>query len=208
MTKSDPRIGVYLRVSSQEQSVDMQRHELQAYVQARGWVNVTYYEEKVSGSTTNRLMLQRLLEDANRRRIDIVLTWKLDRLARSLRDLVNLIDSFGNVAVSLISLKENIDLSSSTGRLLVHMIGAFAQFERDLIIQRVRSGLDAAKKKGIKLGRPRVIEASRVLELRKQNWSLGQIARELKVSKSGVHKTLVESGFKNRSLTSKIRTEN
>jgi DNA invertase Pin-like site-specific DNA recombinase len=148
------------------------------------------YEDKATGTNTNRPQFRNLMQDAHSRQFDIVLVWKLDRMARSLKDLIYTLQELSELGVTFISLRDHLDLTTSTGRLMLHIVGAFAQFEADLIKERVKAGLSAARAKGTKLGRPARISHMRVAELRQQGRSLNQIARELGVTKSAVSKTL------------------
>lgn len=200
-----PRVALYLRCSTQEQSTELQLRELKEYVGIRGWNNVSFYEDKASGTTNNRAELRKLLNEVQRGKIDIVLTWKLDRLARSLRDLINMLDLFAHLGVSLVSLKENIDMTSSTGRLLVHLIGAFAQFERDLIVQRVKAGLQNARAKGKRLGRPKKRDDAKIKALRNQGLSIRQIARELCISAASIQRALAV--YRNRTSVTEAKAE-
>lgn len=185
-----PRIGIYLRVSTDTQSTDLQSQELHQYATSRGWTDLKVYEEKATGTNANRSELKRLLGDAKSRKLDIVLVWKLDRFARSLKDLLTMLQELKEVGVDFISLRDQLDLSTAAGRLMAQLIGAFAEFEASLVKERVKAGLRAAKAKGKRLGRPRAIDRYQVERLRSQGLSLAQIAKELGVTKSGVSKTL------------------
>ena len=120
------RVAIYLRVSTQDQATELQQRELTAYVQARGWVVFKTYEDKATGTTANRAMLKAMLTDARLRRLDRIIVWKLDRFARSLKDLVTMLQELSELGIEFISLRDNIDLTTSSGRLMMHMIGAFA----------------------------------------------------------------------------------
>ncbi len=185
-----PRVGIYLRVSTDTQSTDLQAQELRQYSQARGWNEFSVYEDKATGTNANRPELKRLLADARCRKIDLILVWKLDRFARSLKDLLTLLQELAELGVDFISLRDQLDLTTAAGRLMAQMIGAFAEFEASLIKERVKAGLRAARAKGKRLGRPRSIDRYQVERLREQGLSLSQIAARLGVTKSGVSKTL------------------
>lgn len=195
MEAPNRRIGAYLRVSTLDQSTDLQKQELAAYIRARGWAQVTWYEDKASGTKSNRIELQKLLTDARSRKIDLIIVWKLDRWGRSLKDVLCMLQELAELNVEFCSLKDQIDLSTSTGRLLMHLLGAFAEFEASMIRMRVRAGLQAAKKKGRRLGRPCRIDAQRVFFLRQQGFSLGQIGRQVGATKSAVSKILSKAEF-------------
>ena len=188
------RVGVYARVSTTDkgQDVGMQLHELEAYAKARGWtVQDRYLDEGVSGSKARRPGLDRLLTACRRRQIDVVLVWRLDRLGRSLKHLIMMLDELQSLGVAFVALHEQIDCTTATGQLMLHLLGAFAEFERALIRERVKAGLAYAQSKGQQLGRPRLkIDPVRVKSLRKDGRSIRQIAHALKVSPASVHKTL------------------
>lgn len=184
------RIAVYLRVSTQEQSVELQRSELLKYCDARNWTITNIYEEKISGTNANRPQLKQLMEAARQRQFDVVLVWKLDRFFRSLKDLVGTLHELAELGVEFVSLKDMIDMTTASGKLLTHLLGAFGEFEASLIRERVKAGLEHAKRKGTKLGRPRRIQEDLVRKLRGQGYSLNQIAKQIGASKAGVYKTL------------------
>ncbi len=184
------RVACYLRVSTESQSTEIQRRDIEIFIKNRDWTVIEFYEDKLSGATTKRPSLQRLLKDAHSKKFDVVVTYRLDRFFRSLKDLLTTIHELRDNGIDFVSIKDNIDLTTSSGRLMLHLLGAIAQFERELIHSRVMAGLQNARKKGIKLGRPQVIPIEDVLILRKAGLSLGQIAKKLRVSKSAVHKTL------------------
>lgn len=187
------RVAVYLRVSTTDQKTDLQRAELLAYLGTRGWTQFTVYEEKLTGTNSNRPEFRRLMNDARAKNVDVVLCWKLDRFSRSLRDLIVHLQELADLGIEFISLKDQIDLSTSTGRLMLHIIGAFGQFEADIIKERVRAGLASAKAQGKRLGRPPEIDAETVLALRGEGLSLQSIASKLQISKTAVHNTLKRS---------------
>jgi DNA invertase Pin-like site-specific DNA recombinase len=136
------RVAIYGRVSTGEQSVDMQVSELTDYAQNRGWLIVDRYLDcGVSGSKESRPALNRLMNDARQRKFDILLVWKIDRFGRSLKHLVNSLAELENVGVAFISLRDSLDLSSPAGRLMAQLLGAISEFERSLIAESVRAGL-------------------------------------------------------------------
>lgn len=186
------RVAIHVRVSTQDQSVDLQVKELTTYANARGWTIFKIYEDKATGTTGNRPQLKQLMLDAKARKFDLVLCWKLDRFFRSLKELVTALSEFSDLGIQFVSLKDNIDLTTSGGILLMHLLGAFAEFEANLIRERVRAGVAHSKAKGVKWGRPKEIDPDKVFRLRQQGMSLNEIAKTLGISKSGVHKTLSE----------------
>ncbi len=130
------RVGIYARVSTTDkgQSVGMQLRELEVYAQARGWtIRERYLDEGVSGSQARRPGLDRLLSACRHRQIDVVLVWRLDRLGRSLKHLIMMLDELQSLGVAFVALHEQIDCTTATGQLMLHLLGAFAEFERALI---------------------------------------------------------------------------
>lgn len=186
------RCGVYARVSTNGngQSPEMQLRELREYCQRRGWeLAGEYVDSGVSGAKETRPELNRLMQDARRRKFDAILRWKLDRIGRSLKHLVNLLAELEAVGVALVSFSDNLDLSTPQGRLMFQIIGAMAEFERSLIQERVKAGLRNAKAKGKRIGRPRVFpDARRIAELRKEGLSWARIAERLGVGEGTVYR--------------------
>ena len=164
------RVALYARVSTSNghQDPEMQLRELREYAERRGWqVAGEYTDHGISGSKESRPELNRLMTDAHRRRFDAILVWKIDRFGRSLKHLVNALADLGAYGVAFISLRDNLDLSTPSGRLMFQIIGAMAEFERALIQERVRAGLRNAQAKGKLLGRPRrTVDASKIAALR------------------------------------------
>lgn len=181
------RIAIYARVSTSNghQDPQLQIRELREYAERRGWTLVEeYIDAGISGAKDSRPALNRLMADAHRRRFDAVLVWKLDRYARSLRHLVNALAELEALGVAFVSLRDNLDLGTPSGRLMFQIIGAMAEFERALIQERVRAGLRNARAKGKKLGRPRsIVNAGELAALRKRGSSWAQITTETGVSK-------------------------
>ena len=181
------RAATYARVSTSNNGQDpaMQTRELEDYCQRRGWELVgSYIDNGVSGSRESRPELDRLMVDARQRRLDVVLVWKLDRFGRSLKHLVNALAEFEALGITFASLKDNLDLSTPSGRLMFQIIGAMAEFERSLIQERVRAGLRNARAKGRKLGRPRVaVDSEEIGRLRAQGHTWGTIQRETGIAK-------------------------
>ncbi len=175
------RVALYARVSTLNgQDPEMQLSELREYAVRRGWtVSDEYVDQGVSGSKESRPELNRLTADAHRRLFDAVLVWKIDRYGRSLKHLVNALADLDAYGVAFVSLRDNLDLSTPSGRLMFQIIGAMAEFERALIQERVRAGLRHARAKGRKLGRPRrVVDRSKVTALRASGASWRAISRQ------------------------------
>jgi DNA invertase Pin-like site-specific DNA recombinase len=159
----------------------MQLRELREYCQRRGWEIVDEYVDiGVSGTRERRPALDRLLADCSRRLVDAVVVYRYDRFARSLRQLVNALEEFRALGIDFVSLHEGVDTSTPNGRLVFGIFASIAEFERELIRDRVRSGLAAAKAKGKRLGRPRVVvDAPRIVTLRRTGASWAEISVQL-----------------------------
>jgi DNA invertase Pin-like site-specific DNA recombinase len=145
----------YLRVSTFDQEPENQRAELARFVAARGWTSVEYCDHGVSGAKERRPALDTLLKDARRRRFDVLVVWRLDRLGRNLRHLIVLLEELQALGIAFVSLNEGIDATTPAGKLQMHILGAIAEFERARIAERVRAGLQRARAQGKTLGRPR-----------------------------------------------------
>jgi DNA invertase Pin-like site-specific DNA recombinase len=185
-TRPITQVALYARVSTlNNQDPEMQLAELREYAGRRGWQIVEEFTDQgVSGCKESRPALNRLMADACRRRFDAVLVWKIDRFGRSLKHLVNALAELAALGVAFISLRDNLDLSTPSGRLMFQIIGAMAEFERALIQERVRAGLRNARAKGTRLGRPRVIvDAPQIATLRAQGRSWAEIVTEMGIGK-------------------------
>ena len=190
------RVAIYIRVSTNRQETDLQRKDLEEYIRLRGWDLSCVFEDKATGTNSSRPGLCELMKKARLRQVDVVLIWKLDRFFRSLKDLVNTINEFEELNISLVSLRDQIDLTTSTGRLMVHLLGAFAQFEADLIKSRVVAGVANARAKGRKVGRPRLGSEDEIRSLRSKGFSYQKIQMKLGVSKGAVWRALKEMPLK------------
>jgi len=178
------RVALYARVSTLNgQHPEMQLAELRDYASRRGWeIAGEYLDEGVSGSKESRPELNRRVSDSQLRKFDIVLVWKIDRYGRSLRHLVNALADLDSYGVAFASLKDNLDLSTPSGRLMFQIIGAMAEFERALIQERVKAGLHNARRNGKKLGRPRrVVDLDGIARMKAEGHSLRNIAEKLGV---------------------------
>ena len=185
------RVALYARVSTtNNQNPEMQLIELREYARRRGWqISDEYTDQGVSGSKESRPALNRLMLDSHLRKFDAILVWKIDRFGRSLRHLVNALAELAALGVAFISLRDNLDLSTPSGRLMFQIIGAMAEFERALIQERVRAGLRNARKKGKRLGRPRVrVDAEEIASLRAQGRSWAEIVAETGFGKGTVQR--------------------
>lgn len=194
------RIAIYTRVSTFDQRTESQLRELENFVHARQLGEITFYEDVgISGTSTNRPALQKMLRDVRERRIDLVLCWRLDRLFRSLRDVVTTLQEFSELGVEFISFKDNLDLTTASGRLLMHLVAAFGEFEAALIRERVRAGISNARAKGKVLGRPRKSCDPRILSLRSSGRTIKEIEKELGMSRATIYRALSQKGLSNAS---------
>src|SRR3954452_9855866 len=147
----------YARVSTLDQEPENQLAEIRRYIAARGWTAEEYVDRGVSGAKDRRAALDRLLIDARRRRFDVVVVWRLDRLGRNLRHLITLLEELQALGIAFVSLNEGIDATTPAGKLQMHILGAIAEFERARIAERVKAGLQRARAQGKRLGRPQVV---------------------------------------------------
>jgi DNA invertase Pin-like site-specific DNA recombinase len=189
--------ALYARVSTNGhgQTVEPQLLELRAYCERRGWkIAGEFIDSGVSGAKERRPELDRLMAEARRRRFDAVIVYRYDRFARSLRHLVNALEEFRALGIDFVSLHEGVDTSTPNGRLIFGIFASIAEFERELIRQRVRSGMAAARARGKRLGRPsKRVDVVRILAMHRADRSIRQIAAEVGCSRSLVHKTLRKS---------------
>lgn len=190
------RICLYARVSTtnHQQDPEMQLAELRTYAANRGLqITEEYIDRGISGSKESRPALNRLIADARRRKFDAVLVWKLDRFARSLKHLVNALAEFESLGIAFVSLRDNLDLSTPAGRLMFQIVGAMAEFERALIQERVKAGLQNARNKGRRLGRPPIsVDASKIARLRASGVSWRAISREMKLGLGTIFRAVRE----------------
>lgn len=186
------RAALYARVSTANSGQDssMQTRELREYCERRGWKSAgEYVDEGVSGAKDSRPELNRLMADAHRRRFDIVVVWRFDRFARSVSLLLRALENFKALGIEFISLSEQVDTTTPTGKMVFTVLGAVAELERSLIAERVKAGLRNARAKGRRLGRPRVVvDANRVGALRADGRSWREITAELGISKGSAQR--------------------
>ena len=179
------KTAIYARVSTTNgQDPEMQLRELRDYCQRRGWEAAReYVDVGISGAKEKRPELDRLLADAHRRRFDAVVVWRFDRFARSVSHLLRALETFRALGIEFVSLSEQVDTSTPTGKMIFTVLGAVAELERSLIAERVRAGLRNARAKGRRLGRPRkAVDAARVAQLRAQGVSWRAVGAALGVA--------------------------
>jgi len=185
--------GLYARVSTTDESTDNQLVPLRAFASARGWT-VIEFTDVVSGARERRPGLHELLKAVRSRKVDVVICTKLDRLARSTHHLVTLAKELEALSVDLIVLDQALDTTAPTGRLIFHVLAAIAEFGRDLIRERVKAGMDRARAKGVRLGRPRKrVPEDKLETLRHDGTSIGKMARQLNVSRATIRRRLSTS---------------
>lgn len=187
-------VGIYARVSTQDQSCEMQVRELREYAARRGWTVVAeYVDTGWSGAKASRPQLDKLMRDAALHRFDAVLVWKLDRFGRSVRNCLDGIQSLRSLGVRFVAVSQSIDTDESnpTSRLMLHVLAAVAEFEREMIRERVCAGVRNAKVKGKQLGRPKaVFDRARAFQLQSQGMSVREIAAALEVGNGTVYRAL------------------
>jgi DNA invertase Pin-like site-specific DNA recombinase len=192
-TSKPKRVAIYARVSTaHDQNPEMQVHALRQLAEQRGWeVVAQYVDVGVSGSKDKRPELDRLMKHVNRGGVDIVVCWRFDRFARSVRHLVLALEEFRAKGVDFVSMEDSIDTSTPAGRFVFHIVAAVAELERELIRERTRCGVAAARRRGARIGRPRVrVDVDRVVELRGAGMSVRDIAAAIKVGVGTVHRLL------------------
>src|SRR6266403_1732274 len=186
METKQMRTAIYARVSTLNggQDPSMQTRELEEYCQRRGWqVFETYVDNGVSGKKDSRPQLNRMMQDAYERGFDVVVVWRFDRFARSVSHLLRALETFGSLGIEFVSLSEQVDTSTPTGKMVFTVLGAVAELESSLIKERVRAGLRNARSKGKRLGRPKKsVDAAQVRSMRTAGESWRTIAKLLGVS--------------------------
>ncbi len=178
------RVAIYYRVSTADQSPRAQVRELRTYAERRRVRCIEEYVETASGVARSRPELDRLMADVRQRKVDLVLVWAFDRFARSTRQLVEALEEFGELGVDFVSYTQQIDTTTPAGKLTFSVLAAIAEFERELIRERVKAGMAAAKARGKHVGRRRIpiAKQNRARRLREQGLSFRKIAQELDVS--------------------------
>jgi DNA invertase Pin-like site-specific DNA recombinase len=183
------RAATYLRVSTNDQHVANQRAELEEYCAKRGWSVKEYSDVGVSGARDSRPALDALLRDARRRRFDVLVVWRLDRLGRSLRHLLQVLEELDAIGITFVSLGEGIDLGTAAGRLQLHILAALSEFERARIQERIRAGIARAKADGVRFGRPEKTVPETILAP-VRGFSVREAAKRLGVSPATAHRWL------------------
>jgi putative DNA-invertase from lambdoid prophage Rac len=188
------RVGLYARVSTNDQqTIPLQIRALREYAVRRGWTIALQVKEVGSGASQRQLR-EKLLDAARRRGIDVVLVWRLDRWGRSVTDLLATLQELDHLGVSFVSLTEALDLTTPTGRAMAGLLAVFAEFEKDILRERVRAGLAYARRNGKRLGRPvtAALHAVQVRKLFRAGVSKAEIARRLQIGRTSVRRMLTE----------------
>ena len=186
------RAGLYARVSTNDQqTLPMQLRALSEYAARRGWAIAMQVKEVGSGAL-QRQRREKLIEAARRREIDVVLVWRLDRWGRSVTDLLATLQELEHLGVGFVSLTEALDLTTPVGRAMAGLLAVFAEFEREILRERVRAGLAHARQNGKRLGRPitAALKADQVRKLRRTGISKSEIARRLNIGRTSVRRVL------------------
>ena len=187
------RVALYARVSTYDQkTLPLQLRAMREYAAKRGWNLVAQIKEVGSGASQRELR-QTLIAAARRREIDVVLVWRLDRWGRSVPDLLGTLQELQQLGVGFVSLTEALDLTTPTGRAMAGLLAVFAEFEREILRERVRAGLAQARQNGKRLGRPpsASIQAAHVRKLFRDGLSKAEIARRLRIGRTSVRRILV-----------------
>jgi DNA invertase Pin-like site-specific DNA recombinase len=194
----EKRAAIYVRVSTSEQDTALQETELRQYAESRGWNCVVYQDKAQSGAKNDRPALNQMLSDMRRRRFDVIVVWKLDRLARSLKQLLSISEECQSLAVDLVSLRQNIDTTLPVGRLTFQILGAVAEFERELLRERVKAGMAQARRTGRHIGRPGLRrfeprDIDRIRDLRAAGTSVRRLAKDFGTTQWTVAKLIKKS---------------
>jgi DNA invertase Pin-like site-specific DNA recombinase len=189
------RAILYTRVSTGDQHLETQTHDLRQLAAQRGYQIQREYSDVISGAKARRPGLDQLLADARKHRFDVVLVWAFDRMARSVRHFLEVLDELNHLSIEFVSFRENIDTGGPLGRAMVVIVGAIAELERSLIVERVRAGMRRARLEGRHIGRrPLEIDRTGVLRDRASGMSLAEVAKAHRVSRATIHRVLREQG--------------
>ena len=185
------RAALYLRVSTVDQHPETQLHDLRQMAAQRGYAIVNEYTDRISGTKVKRPGLDQMMADARRGRFDVVLVWASDRIARSVKHFLEVLDELNRIGVEFVSFREQIDTGGPLGRAIVVIIGAIAELERNLIVERVRAGMRRARLDGTRIGRaPLVLDSLAIQQDRQRGQSIRQIAKGHRISTATVQRVL------------------
>jgi DNA invertase Pin-like site-specific DNA recombinase len=190
------RVVIYARVSTSDQLLDAQLRDLREYCRLRGWEPVEYIDHGISGAKDSRPGWNACWDAVQKRKVDVLLVHALDRLGRSLPHLVKIISELSERSIALVSYRENIDLTTASGRMLAGIFSVLAEYERSIISERTKAGLRAAKARGKRIGNARRwFDEDRAWELRRRGWGQIKIARELGVGVGRVNQWVKRANF-------------
>ena len=190
------KVALYSRVSTQDQSVDMQLLDLRRYCEQRGFdIYKEYSDEGISGTKDRRPALDELMADARKRKFDAVLCWRFDRFARSTKHLITALEEFKHLGIEFISYQENIDTSSPLGKAIFTIVSAIAELERSIIVERVKAGIRRAKENGKRLGRPKRLNLNveELGKMRDQGLSFKKIGERVNACPATIYQILRRS---------------
>ena len=189
------RVAIYTRVSTVDQHPETQLYDLREMAKERGYEIVSEYSDKISGAKQKRPGLDQLMADASRHKFDVVLVWAFDRMARSVRHFLEILDELNHLNIEFVSFRENIDTGGPLGRAMVVIVGAIAELEKNLIVERVRAGMRRAKLEGRQIGRsPLKIDRAQLVHDRSSGMSLTEVAKKHRVSRATVCRLMKGSG--------------
>ena len=189
------RAGLYARVSTaDQQTLPMQISAMSEYAERRGWAVVTTVQD-INGGTKQRPKREELIKLARQRKLDVIVVWRLDRWGRSLSDLTQSLEELRALKVDFVSVTEGLDFTTSIGRAMAGMLGIFAEFERDVLRERVKAGMEHARAKGKVLGRPTTArnKADEIQQLLAEGFSKKEIANRLGVGRASVYRVLEQA---------------
>jgi DNA invertase Pin-like site-specific DNA recombinase len=200
------KAAIYARVSTANNGQDprMQTRDLDEFCERRGWTLTEYVDVGISGTKEKRPALDRLMADAHKRKFDVVVVWKFDRFARSVSHLLRALETFSALGIAFVSLSEQMDTTTPAGKMVFTVLGAVAELERSLIVERVKAGLRNARAKGKRLGRPRkIVDASRIAKLRAEGLSWASIGERLGIGEGTAYRA-AHSSAKNHSKSESV----
>jgi len=185
------RAALYMRVSTLDQHPETQLHDLRQMAQQRGFEIVREYTDRISGAKARRPGLDEMMRNARRGHFDVVLVWASDRIARSVKHFLEVLDELNGLNIEFVSFREQIDTTGPLGRAIVIIVGAVAELERNLIVERVRAGMRRARLEGRHIGRKSLeLDRTAILRDRERGHSLGQLAKSHGISRTTVHRVL------------------
>jgi len=190
------KVALYLRVSTLDQHPETQRYDLLQLAQQRDFTIVEEYVDRLSGAKARRPGLDRMLSDARRGRFEVLVVWSFDRLARSVRHLLETLDELNHLNIAFVSFRENIDTGGPLGRAMIVILGAISELERNLIVERVRAGMRRARLEGQHIGRPRlIVDRDAVFRDRQRGFSIRQLAKLHRIGRTSVCRVLEEGSM-------------